>query len=37
MTASPTPRAIGSRPLHPVGESSGEHALAAALIELLAF
>ena len=36
MTALPTPRAVGSRPLHAVGESSGEHALAAALIELLA-
>ena len=36
MTASPTPRALGSRPLHEGGESSGEHALAAALIELLA-
>ncbi len=36
MTASPTPRPIGNRRLHAVGESSGEHALAAALIELLA-
>ena len=37
MTASPTPRAIGSRPLYAVGESSGEHALATALTELLAW
>ena len=36
MTASPSPTAIGSRSLHAVGESPGEHALAAALIELLA-
>ena len=36
MTASPTPRAIGGRPLHAAGERSGEDALATALIELLA-